>query len=249
MNIIEKYTPSKGLFLVISFLCVNLGIQLYVITQVGSIEFIGNKIESDLITICLFVTYALTMVSVLFVLSEFFLMRKMESLFTGEEIDTIGKSKKETVIEEIIEHNSKADSEEKSDDAQVDSSLPFESDDPFSGLFVSDEEEEVVEQEPSEEEATDEEEETDNSYKMLEVKIPESEEDEPVDTLPQPDFDMSHVSVDSFISKPEPEPVKKPEPEPEEETPEFFDESEILQTLTELKDVVAQLKTKTRGAK
>ncbi len=241
MNIIEKYTPSKGLFLVISFLCVSLGIQLYVITQVGSFEFVGNKIESDLITLCLFVTYALTMTSVLFVLSEFFLMRKMESLFTGEEIDTIGKSKKETVIEEIIEHNSKANSEEQSEEPQEESFPQIESDDPFSGLFISDDEEPT-----SDEESTEEEDESDHSYKMLEVKIPEPEEDDPLESLSKPEFDMDHVSVDSFISKPESKPEKKPEPEPDEE-PEFFDESEILQTLTELKDVVAQLKTRTRG--
>lgn len=244
MKIIEKYTPSKGLFLVIVFLCANLGIQLYVITQVGSIEFVGNKIESDLITVCLFVTYALTMISFLFVLSEFFLMRKMESLFTGAEIDTIGKSKKETVIEEIIEHNSLAQKEnnpEPSIDTKKDSPKEKEDDDPFSGLFVSDDEEEA---------STEGDEDPDQGYKVLEIKDLDKKKDDPVETLPKPDFDMDHVSVDSFISKPESESVKeKTKPEPEDEVPEFFDESEILQTLTELKDVVAQLKTKTRGGR
>lgn len=238
MKIIEGYTPSKGLLLVICFMGLNMGIQLYLVTQVGTVEIVGNQVESNLVTVSLFVSYAITMISLLFILSEFFLMRKVESMFGVGELKAIGNTKKEDLVE-----LDPADPDEIINIAEEQTeSLEIEEDDPFADLLASAAEEEIVEEEEDEEDPK-------AKYKVLGFKLPEQEEpEEEEDTIlvPDPGFSMDHVSIDSFV--PDEEPVEVPKPE-ELEEPEFdFNQSEIIQTITELKEVVNELKIRTGRA-
>jgi hypothetical protein len=242
MKLIDKYTPSKGLMVVIIFLCIAQGLQLYTVTQVGSVEIIGNSIKSNMVTLVLFITYILTMISFLFILSEFFLMRKMESLFSTVDLQTIGKAKKEDLEDsELMIKNPEPVEEETVDEAIDPLDLGFGSEpsleseidvsDPLSSFLVSDDED------------------GDQKYTVLEVKIPEDEPEETEDDPETPEivapFDMDNVSVKSFVDD-----VAEPEaPEEEKDSKsEFFNESEILQTMTELKDVVLELKKRTGKA-
>lgn len=242
MKFIEGYTPSKGLLMVIMFLACNMAIQLYQVTQVGSVEIVGNSIESDLITVSMFVSYAITMISLLFILSEFFLMRKMEAMFSVGELKAIGNTKREDLITEV-EIVAEPDLEvEETEVMDIIEPEEDEDDDPFSDLLSSVEEEEVdeIEEDPS-----------DNKYKVLGIKLPEQEEsedeeEEDVILVPDPGYDLGHVSIDSFVVKQDDPVILVPE-EPEE--PEYvFDQSEIIQTITELKDVVEELKKRTGRA-
>ena len=247
MKLFKGNPPSKGLTLVLALLFFSLGLQVYTITSVGTVEVIGNSINSDLDTIVLFVTYALTMISFMMILSDFFIMRKMESFFSTVGLQPSNENQQEAPGS--VEHPVEVTKivfpvEETPDPLDIDLTPADEEEeeeevpDLMDNLLVSDDVEE-----PEEETV---EEEDDQKYKVLEVKIPEDEPEEPEEepdeplTTSIPAFNMDHVSIDSFISE-EPEP-EVPE---EEEDSSYFDESEILQTITEMKDVVAELKKKT----
>lgn len=252
MNLIDRYTPSKGLMVVICFLCLSLCLQLYTVSEVGTVEIIGNSINSNVVTLVMFVTYILTMISFLFIISEFFLMRKMEALFSAVDIKTIGKAKREDLEDSELaiktpEEMEKEQAIEEPDPFDLgfgsETTIEFEEEvevpDPISSFLVSDDEEEIEDEEVEES----------PKYNVLEVKIPDVEpeetEEEPETPEIEAPFDMDNVSVKSFVDD-----AAEPEAPEEEEEPasEFFNESEILQTMTELKDVVQQLKQRTGKA-
>ncbi len=228
-KIADRYTPTKGLIMVLCFLGIDLALQLYLVTRIATFEIVENSIRIDFVTVASFLTYALTMISILFILSEFFLMRRMEALFSIDEIKSIGNGQVEQFLEpaleedlDIIEMPAPMQEEEPTDLAPL--------------LNIQEEKEEIDPVFAALETAV--EEDPDSKYKVLGVAIPEEElEEEEAPELDPWDFDFTPAP-----SKPV-EPVKVEQKE--EEIVVDMSNSEILATLSELKEVVKELKTRT----
>lgn len=223
-KISERYTPTKGLIMVLIFLAVDLALQLYLITKTATFEIVENSVRLDFVTIASFITYTLTMISILFILSEFFLMRRMEALFSIDEIKSIGNGQVDQFLESAINE----------EPVIVEMPEPVEKQDMTSIFDVSEDEVPSVFANMGAEEQV--EEEQDSKYKVLEVTLPESEPEQELKASSDGTWDF-----DPMPAPEEPETADEPEKEP------LFDmsESEILQTLDELKEVVNELKQRT----
>jgi len=218
-KISEKYTPTKGLILVLCFLSIDMILQLYTITKVSTFEIVEKSIRIDFVTIVSFVSYTLTMISILFILSEFFLMRRMEALFSIDEIKSIGNGQVDQFLESADEDDS--------DNIEMPSPVLEDEKPDLNSIFdIPPEKEETEAVDPFAAMEATPEEESDKRNEVLEEK-------NPVGDLW--DFDITPAPV---------EPVE-PEEEEEEAIPDMS-QSEILATLSELREVVAELKLRTR---
>ena len=158
-------------------------------------------------------------------------MRRMEALFSIEEINSIGNGQVDQFLEPALE-----------EDPDIIEMPPPKKEVPDMAALLDIQDE--VAEEPEEIDPvfaaleTAVEEDPDSKYKVLGVAIPEEElEEEEAPELDPWDFDFTPAP-----SKPV-EPVKeKPK---EEEFVINMSNSEILATLSELKDVVKELKTRT----
>lgn len=218
MKVIEKYTPSKGLFTTISLLVFDLLVQLYLMSNIVNFEIIDNMVYCDLHTVSILTAYVLTSVCLLIILSEFFVVKKVESQFSL--LDT-------NILEEVRPTlTSSSPVEEKEID--LPNLISNEKD-----IFDTPEEEPLLLDTESKEDPID----------NLLFGISEDEEanESKEETIESPGYKMVSIKMDDI--------------EPEEAVTEFDDvlddaykidisESEILQTLSELKNLMSEMKIK-----
>lgn len=221
MKVIEKYTPSKGLFTTVSLLIIDLLVQLYLMSSIVNFEIIDNMVYCDLQTVSILTAYVLTSVCLLIILSEFFEVKKVESQFSllGTGIYEVEKQSKESAppMENEVITLPKLDSsdfEEELGEPEVDpliSDGESEEEDPIDNLLFGFSNEDEVEE-------SDEKETIDSpSYKMVSIKME--------DLAPEESVEESDVGFDDSYAV-------------------DISESEILQTLSELKNLMSEMKTK-----
>lgn len=176
MKIIENYTPSKGLMVIVVLLVADLFLQLYLMSNVMSFEITGNKIKCDVDTLSIVLIYVLTSVVLLFILSEFFIMKKMESLFSIVELKNIRNNASSLPDEDKLEDQlncKKNKNDENSGEKHLEEILEIE------------QEEKDIENKPEVK--------PEPSYKMLSLNLQEEEQTENKDETIEPKVKDSPV--------------------------------------------------------
>ena len=217
MKFIEKYAPSKGLYVAVLLLILDLVIQLSLMSSIINFKVIENMVYCDLSTVGVLSVYVLTAVCLLIILSEIFVMKKVELLFSF-----LGTNN--GVDPEIIEETDKPTEESA---LNMDEGLELEEEDPEIEIeedFIieikkdEDQIDDILLGLSEEEEAAEEESLEDNNYKMVSIK-------------------MDDMALDDLVEN----------TETEEDFVIDVSESEILQTLSELKNIMNDMKSRKRG--
>ena len=214
MKLIEKYTPSKGLIVAVLLLVLDLVIQLSLMSSIINFKVIENMVYCDLSTVGVLSVYVLTSVCLLIILSEIFVMKKVESLFSilgtnnledrenVEETDEPAEEEPTVEIEDILESEKEPEIE-----IEEDFIIEIEKDeDQIDDIFLGLSEEESSEEEPVE----------DNNYKMVSIKMD--------DTFPDDLVENEETEEEDFMID--------------------VSESEILQTLSELKNIMNDMRSR-----
>ena len=216
MKLIEKYTPSKGLVVAVLLLVLDLVIQLTLMSSIINFKVIENMVYCDLSTVAVLSVYVLTSVCLLIILSEIFVMKKIESLFAflGEnrvEETEIVEETVEPVEDPIVDDDEVLELEDEPEmEINEDFIIEIEKEeDPIDDIFLG----------LSDEEETVEEDTEDNNYKMFSIKMDDRDSENTVE-IDEPEEELFMLDVS---------------------------ESEILQTLTELKNIMNDMKSRKRG--
>jgi hypothetical protein len=215
MKLIENYTPSKGLVVAVLLLILDLVIQLSLMSSIINFKVIENMVYCDLSTVAVLSVYVLTAVCLLIILSEIFVMKKLESLFAflGENRVEETEIVEETVepVEELIIDNEEILELEEEPEIEINEDFIIEikkEEEPIDDIFLGLSEDETVEEDAE-----------DNNYKMFSIKMDDVDSENIVEN-DEPEEDLFMIDVS---------------------------ESEILQTLTELKNIMNDMKSRKRG--
>ncbi len=225
-DIIEKFSQRKYLLLAVGLLIFVLVVQLYAITLTVNAENFISFFKDNAIGATLAISYFMVSVSMLFVLMEFFnIKRRIRGLIALRNLTptgpiTISKPLVLSVEDDIDASYEEIHVQEEHEETPEADALGSDEGLDLIAVALSSDDHDNAENE-------------DGGYQKIEIILPESPSDEPEEEEP----------VDKQVKE---EPFKvsvgKKEEVPEIEIPNWYDQSEILQTLEEMKNVVTALK-------
>lgn len=229
-DIIEKFSQSKYLLLAVGLLIFVLVVQLYAITLTVNAENFISFFKDNAIGATLAVSYFMVSVSLLFVLIEFFnIKRRIRGLIALRNLTPTGPITISKPLVLSVEDDIDASyeeihvQEEHEETPEADTSGSDEGLDLIAAALSSDDHDNAEDE--------------NGGYQKIEITLPKSPSYEPEEEEPKEE------PVDKLVKE---EPFKvstgKKEEVHEIEIPNWYDQSEILQTLEEMKNVVTELK-------